>query len=228
MFRETCGEYAVVVAGGEIQENSQHLKRLLDLVRGASLLVAADSGAAFLSQHKIVPSVLVGDFDSCDDSIVNEMECRGTEIVRLNRRKDKTDTEVALDIIVDRGYGWCFVIGALGGARKEHSLANVMLIETYVRKGLDVVLDSGSTVICSIVGKGRRRFRGKMGDWVSLFPITREVTGVSTCGLEFPLREATLLRGSTYGVSNVMTKEEALVCIDQGFLLIIITDGDVS
>ncbi len=225
--REIEGEYAVIVSGGEIGENPLHVQRVLDLLRGASLVVAADSGAAFLRRHGIVPDILVGDFDSCDPSTVDELESQGARVIRLSRHKDKTDTEVALDIVGDRGHRKVFVIGALGGARKEHSLANVMLAEPYARKGLDVLLVSGSTMVCSISDHSQRPFVGKAGDWISLFPVTRKVTGVSTYGLKFPLHEATLLRGSTYGVSNEMMGEEALVRIDRGFLLAVVTDGDV-
>jgi thiamine pyrophosphokinase len=57
------------------------------------------------------------------------------------------------------------------------------------------------------------------GDIVSLIPLTRTVTGVSTGGLRWSLQDATLEFGSTLGISNETTQEIARVEIKTGQLL---------
>lgn len=230
----TNPEYAAIVSGGDICFDSAQEKSALELIRGAKSVIAADSGVDFLLQKGIVPQVLLGDFDSCLGESVRFCEKSGSRILRLKVDKDQTDTEAALEEALNMGFSQAVVIGALGGGRFEHSLANISLIETYKRRGMDVVLVSGKTAVCSVglpggtVEEGQagreRVFYGKPGDWVSLFPVTGEVHGVTTMNLRFPLASATLRRGSTLGVSNEMLKEEARVSVDAGFMLIILTD----
>lgn len=219
---DLAAEYVAVVSGGETTVQS------LPLILGASSIVAADSGAEFLLRHGIIPWVLVGDFDSCDPGVVSCIREEGSKVITLPRDKDKTDTEVALDLACEEGFKEAALLGALGGDRTEHSMANLFLLETYAEKGLDVVIFHRDTVVFGLLGredgsKSERSFRGKKGDWVSIFPVTGEVLGVTTAGLRFPLSGATLKRGTTLGTSNEMTGEEACVSAEKGFLLVVVT-----
>ena len=215
-------EYVAIVGGGEIAPSS------LPVILGASSIIAADSGAEFLQRHGIIPWVLVGDFDSCDPKIVSLIREEGSKVVTLPRDKDKTDTEVALDLACEEGFKKAALVGGMGGDRTEHSIANLFLLETYAERGLDLVIFHRDTVVFGLLGpedgsKSERRFRGKKGDWVSIFPVTGEVLGVTTAGLRFPLSGATLKRGTTLGTSNEMTGEEACVSAEKGFLLVVLT-----
>ncbi len=226
MFWSSGKPYAVVVSGGEIGPDACHRDQLIDALKGSSLVVAADRGATVLYDNGILPGVLVGDFDSCEPHVVKNMALAGVKIVALKVNKDKTDTEVALDIAAECGYSQVVVFGALGGRRQEHAMANLMLMEPYAEKGVDIALVHGDTFVYPVhpvLTGGVRRVLGKPGDWVSLVPITSRVTGVFTEGLKFPLSNACLHRGSTFSVSNEIVKEEALVTIGVGFLLIFVT-----
>lgn len=225
--------YVAVISGGEVGTSPDHESSAMALIRGAATIMAADSGVDYLLAKGIVPSVLVGDFDSCDPDSVLFCERSGSKVVTLNRDKDQTDTEAVLDEVLEQGFDQAVIIGALGGGRFEHSLANVFLLEPFLGRGMDVVLLSGNTTVCSVGHPDRvgdypptieeRAFYGEAGDWVSLLPISREVTGVTTTSLRFPLTDATLRRGSTLGVSNEMLTEEARVRVDSGFLVVILT-----
>jgi len=217
-------EYVVIVGGGEISPSA------LPVILGASSVVAADSGAQFLKDNDIIPWVLVGDFDSCDPSVVSWVDACGSKVITLPRDKDKTDTEVALDMACEEGFKQAVLVGGLGGDRLEHSLANLSLLESYAERGLDVVIFHRDTTVFGLLGRGEgataeRRFQGKRGDWVSAFPVTREVHGVTTDGLHFPLSGATLVRGTTFGTSNEMTGKSAAISISEGFLLVVVTGG---
>ncbi len=226
MFWSLGESYAVVVSGGEIGHRESDLTKLMIALDGASLVIAADSGASVLHDNGITPDILVGDFDSCESDVVEEMASAGAKIVTLKVNKDKTDTEVALDTAIDCGYSRAVIFAALGGKRQDHAMANLMLIEAYAKKGVDVLIAHGDTVVCPVhpvLTGGKRSVLGKPGDWVSLVPITSKVTEVFTEGLKFPLSKACLFRGSTYSISNEMTKEEARVKIGRGFLLVFVT-----
>lgn len=214
--------FAVVVAGGDFDGSAAAL------VKKASLIVAADRGALFLTRHNILPHVVVGDFDSCDLSEVEALRAKGSRVFGLHRDKDETDTEVALDMVVNEGFDRAILLGALGGPRVEHGLANVFLLERYAKKGMDVNIWAGATRISWAAGYEYPHWRsrvihGSRGDFVSLIPISETVRGVTTAGLRFPLSNAVLRRGSTLGISNELLGLEALVCVEQGFLLVVTT-----
>jgi thiamine pyrophosphokinase len=73
---------------------------------------------------------------------------------------------------------------------------------------------------------------GQPGDVVSLIPIGGDVEGVTTQGLEYPLKAETLLFGTTRGISNVLLGNAATVTIQSGILLCIViaqpVDGKIK
>jgi thiamine pyrophosphokinase len=215
-------KYAAIVGGGDVSTS------LLDHIRRASLTVAADSGAEFLLTHGVRVDVLLGDFDSCDPMVVQRVTASGCRVVRLPVKKDVTDTDAALEFVLAEGYSTAIMVGAMGGRRRDHEIANFFLVERFARRGLDVVLMGPRSVICHVSGSGyagigERKFAARAGDWVSLFPVTATVGGVRTAGLEYPLEDAVLERGATLGVSNRMLGPEAQVSVSDGFLMIALT-----
>jgi thiamine pyrophosphokinase len=62
---------------------------------------------------------------------------------------------------------------------------------------------------------------GKIGETVSLLPITEHCEGIVTAGLRFPLRNETLSLGSPRGVSNELLLKSAQVTFARGLLLVI-------
>ncbi len=70
--------------------------------------------------------------------------------------------------------------------------------------------------------------RGQRGDTLSLLPLSGDVAGIHTEGLEYPLRDGTLSFGAARGVSNVLTEAEARVRVGSGFLLAVHHHQDLS
>jgi len=215
-------EYALVVAGGSKDAADRAL------VERASLVVAADSGSEFLRQHKLVPDLVVGDFDSSYPDTIAHFRDSGVPIICLECEKDKTDTEVALDLIACKDFDTAIIIGATRGKRLDHELANVFLIEHYARKGLDLILHSQDAVVFGVSGdeypkaRQERVFTGNPGDWVTVMPVTSRVTGVTAANLKYCLDNAILCRGSTLGVSNEMLGTTATISVKSGFALVVL------
>jgi thiamine pyrophosphokinase len=62
-----------------------------------------------------------------------------------------------------------------------------------------------------------------VGDTVTLLPVGGDVTGVTTDGLRWPLRAATLRMGRSRGLSNEVASVPASVQIELGTLLVVET-----
>lgn len=202
---------AVIVANGEMQTGA-HLQ---ELWQRADLRIAADGGARnarlFLER---APHVIIGDMDSLDEGTRGWLDSSSCELIRHPRAKDETDLELAVWLAQERGADEITILGALGG-RVDQFLGNVLLLTQS--RNLKIV-DAASEMW---VGQGNDVIQGKKGDTVSLIPLDKEVEGVTTKGLEYPLRDETLERGSTRGISNVMLGERATVLWDYGTLLLV-------
>jgi len=72
---------------------------------------------------------------------------------------------------------------------------------------------------------GETLMNGQAGDTVSLLPLAGDASGISTQGLEYPLRGETLSFGPARGISNVMLVHDARITFKSGLLLVIHTIG---
>ena len=72
--------------------------------------------------------------------------------------------------------------------------------------------------------RNRLRINGKCGQTLSIIPVTADVRGISTSGLEYPLDNETLYFSSTRGISNVMTADTCEITIKEGLALVVKVD----
>jgi thiamine pyrophosphokinase len=210
--------HVVVFAGGTLRPG----RAVDDAITSADLIIAADGGAATALRYGCTPAIIVGDFDSLPAQELATMQSRaGIEIIRVTAEKDETDTELALQVALERGASRITLLGALGGARFDHTMANVLLLGDFSTVPLRLV--DGPSICWLLRGPGSTHIHGQRGDLLSLLPLTGEAASVHTTNLYYPLHGETLRFGRTRGVSNVLTAEEAQVILESGLLLVIHT-----
>ena len=205
-------EKAILFINGEI-ENSNFLK---ELITEKSYLIAVDGGLRHLLALKLPPDLLIGDLDSVSPEQVDLLNRQGVEIARFPVKKDETDLELALLEAIRRGYREIFLVGALGG-RIDQTLANLFLLLLPEINAAKVVVIGDHQELFII--KGQAQISGQPGDIVSLIPLDGQVEGVTICGMEYPLSNATLYREHSRGISNVMNSTMASVTLSKGYLL---------
>jgi thiamine pyrophosphokinase len=197
--------------------------------RHVGLVVAADGGARLAADLGLTPDRWVGDGDSVDPAQLAELESRGVVVIRADRDKDESDGELALIEAVRGGATGITVLGALGGRRLDHLLANIGLLLHPALAGIPTrlldeatrvtVVDASATSAGSSVV--RRELGGRVGDLVSLLPVGGDVAGVVTSGLRYPLRDEPLLAGPARGLSNVRDRADAWIDVRGGRLLVV-------
>jgi len=186
-------------------------------------VIAADGGAISAVESGIQPHLIIGDMDSVDPELLENLQARGAEIQRYPVEKDETDLQLALLAAAEQDAGKILVLGALGG-RLDHTLSNIYLLALPELKGRDVRLVAGNQEAW-LMHPGETIISGAKGDTLSLVPLDGMVEGVETEHLYYPLRAETLTFGPARGVSNVMTADRAIVRSRRGELLIIHTAG---
>jgi len=214
----------VVVASGALAPGDE---AWLD---GADAVIAADGGAASLDRLGRRPDRLVGDLDSAPRPLVERLEAAGTRLDRHRVDKDASDTELALRAAIEDGAGRVDLLGAIGGDRLDHELANLLLLVDPDFAGIELRAISGSTVVRAVRGGRRLSLQGDVGDLVTLLPIGGDAKGVTAVGLRWPLDAATLPMGRSRGLSNVVVGPDASITLTDGILLVVETasTGDHS
>jgi thiamine pyrophosphokinase len=214
---------AVLVASGEPHaEDARWLE-------AADLVVGVDAGAAWLSRIGVRPDAVVGDMDSVDPALIAELEADGVAVERHPAEKDTSDTELAVRHALEAGADEIVVIGAFGGPRLDHEIANLLLLASAdVPHGVALTLVRNGTLVTAMRGPATRQLRAPAGALVSLFPLAGHTSGVTTSGLRYPLAHEVLSMGSSRGLSNVVISVPASVRLEDGTLLIVeqLDEGD--
>ena len=214
----------VVVASGELAESDG---TWLD---DADLVIAADGGAGSLDRLGRAPDVLVGDLDSIDHGLLARLAAAGTTVEHHPVDKEASDTELAMEMALGAGAAAVVLLGAVGGERLDHELANLLLLADPSLAGRDVRAVRGATQVRAVVGGGQLDLDGSAGDLVTLLAVGGDASGVTTAGLRWTLDAATLPLGRSRGLSNEVVGRPASVRLTHGTLLVIETAprGDIA
>lgn len=202
---------------------------------GIDLIVAADGGAAYAASLDLGPIDLwVGDGDSLSPAALESLRRAGVPVELAAADKDESDTELAVLAAIDRGATRLTILGAFGGPRLDHALANVLLL------GHRRLIDRTAVLLSSAVrlrlirapgpdgGPASLSLSGRPGDLVSLLPFAGPAGGVTTSGLQYALSDETLEVGPARGLSNIRLEPTATVSLKVGSLLVVETPATLS
>jgi thiamine pyrophosphokinase len=180
------------------------------------MVIAADGGVDRALTLGLHVDLAIGDFDSVSAAGLAAAEAAGARVERHPTAKDATDLELALDAALALQPTRIVVVGS-GGGRLDHLLGSVLLLadERYAAADVDAYLGDASV---SVV-RGSRTLAGTPGDLLTLLPVHGPAEGVTTEGLEYPLRGETLPSGASRGVSNVFSASRARITLERGCLL---------
>jgi thiamine pyrophosphokinase len=204
----------IVLAGGD--PVSADLKALLP---DARFVIAADSGVHAAEVLGLHVDVIVGDLDSADPDAVERAVAAGASVERYSPHKDATDLELALEAADAHGAADVCVVGGAGG-RLDHLLANLALLASPRFVHLRITALVGEARLTVITDEAQ--LCGAPGGLLTLVPLGGSAHGVSTEGLEYPLRDEDLDAGTTRGVSNVFVGETATVRVRRGIVLAVL------
>ncbi|MCF0104166.1 MAG: thiamine diphosphokinase [Eggerthellaceae bacterium] len=202
--------WTIVAAGDFFQA------KFLELYRDRhSTIVAVDRGLQYLKTCEILPDFCIGDFDSL--GYVPQ-----TGDVRVYPTdKDCSDMELALKLSTKNDAQHINVFGAMGGARPEHSIANLHIFSKYPR--LVTIYDKRATYVFADNGNPVKiPSRNAKSGYVSIFPFAGLCEGVCATGLKYQLDDARLEPGSSQALSNEFIGKNVEISVNNGTLLIVI------
>lgn len=204
---------ALIYTGGAIDP-----ARITEHPKSGDLLIAADSGYENAEKLGVSPTVLLGDFDSLGEEKLKTVP-NGVEILRVPVEKDRTDTQLAVDVALVRGANEIVIIGGLSG-RLDHSLSNLAILEWLQTQGVPAVINDGFNR-ARFVRNGGALIGRSAFTYLSLIAADPVVKGVTVKGCKYPLENAKITRTCQFAVSNEMTGNCALIEVRRGGLYII-------
>lgn len=204
----------VIFANADIEDYSFCSKYIDD-----ALIISCDGGMRHTMKLGLTPDYIVGDFDSVSPEVLDYYKQKNIELKQVPCRKDETDMELGISHAIELGADDITLIGGIG-SRLDHTLANIFQLIRLDKLGIKgrIVNEKNLITLCT----SKAEIFGKKGGLVSFVPISPEVKGVTTKGLEYPLENAVLFMDSPRGVSNVLKDEYAEYKFENGMALIIL------
>ncbi|QSX06854.1 thiamine diphosphokinase [Sedimentibacter sp. zth1] len=206
---------AIIIANGT------YLKKELfnKIYDKKDFIICADGGLNYIDNLNIIPNLIVGDFDSVNKDILHKYN--NVETVKYKPEKDYTDTELAIEKAIEFGFKEILLVCATG-TRLDHTMANVLLIEKYIKETISIRLIDNNNYIQPLVQN--KTINICKNCFVSIIPLTDYIQIDSLEGFKYPLLDRTVNRGSTLCISNEIVSETAEIKISHGIGLLIISN----
>ncbi len=188
------------------------------------ITVAVDGGIRFFIKNNLYPDVLIGDFDSAPR--MSKKYLSNFKVIKHPAEKDKTDSQLALEIALVRGAKQIEICGALSATEIDHTLGNIFLLE-LVNK---FEKKHGRKTNACLVGPTQKVFllnnktislTGNKGDYISFIPITRRVK-LDFKGLKYPPPSKPLVFGDSLTLRNQFQERKCLLSISGGKAIVVV------
>ena len=177
-------------------------------------IICADGGYKYKTLLGRECDMVVGDFDSFGS--VPEIENK----IVAPTEKDETDMMLAVNLGFDKGYDDFVLLGALGGERNDHSVANIQLLHYITSKGARGTIYHGDEVFIAF-SNGTLTLSAELEGYISVFSLSSESRGVTIKNLKYTVDDFTLCAYKPIGVSNEFLGVESSVTVEEGSLLVI-------
>lgn len=206
----------LIVSSGTIRDYN----RLELVVKESDFIICADGGMDHLLAINKRPDLVIGDLDSISESSLNYIKNNNVTVEKYSSIKDTTDTDLAMEYLIDNGFKEITLMGVTG-TRQDHTMANILLLNTLHNKGIRGKIVDDNNIIQLIDDYLELEFIEK--SYVSVIPITEEGIVVSLLGFFYNLEEETIMFGSTYGISNKIIDNRGIIKIHSGKALVFVS-----
>lgn len=173
-------------------------------------VIVVDGALASVLKQKIKIDLVIGDFDSLQTKSL----LRGLEYIKLNPKKDRTDTFVAVKYAYENTNNEVFLIGGIQGERIEHFIANLLMLNHFPNL---TIIDENSTLY--LLDKGKHLISKEY--YISFFGYREAI--ITLEGFKYPLNKYHLKQYDPLCISNEIVKTYGEIIIDEGRVVVIKT-----
>lgn len=211
---------AVIISGGTIDD--KFVLQMLDEIQ-SEYVIGVDRGLEFLYRNQVMPTHIVGDFDSVKAELVEYYEKQTqVPIQKFRPEKDASDTEIALHLAIELGVEKVWIFGGTG-SRLDHVMANIQILKIAHDRGIKAYLQDTNNRI-SLAEKEIKLYKKDVfGDYFSIFPFGGVVEDISIEGAKYLLSHYRLCPNSSMCVSNELQENEVKITFPTGTIILMET-----
>ena len=187
------------------------------------IIIAVDSGLKFLYDNQIVPTHIVGDFDSVEPEIIEYYKKQTDIPIReFNPVKDASDTEIGLRYGLELGAKELWLLGATG-TRLDHVMANIQILKIALDAGVEAYIADPNNKISLRKKEIVLKKQDDCKNYFSIFPFGGIVEDVTIEGAKYPLEYYRLCPYDSLCVSNEVSEVEARITFPEGIIILMET-----
>lgn len=210
----------VIISGGSI--NDAFVLEMLRKIE-PEYIIGVDSGLSFFYRNEVMPTHIVGDFDSVEPQVIAYYQAQTEIPIReFNPVKDATDTEIALRMAIELGVQKLWIFGATG-TRLDHVLSNIHILKIAHDTKVEAYMVDECNRISLWDNQIRLRKSETFGKYFSLFPFGGPVENVSIVGAKYTLENYHVSVDESRCVSNEFVDEEVFITFSDGLLILMET-----
>ncbi len=206
----------LIVTGGSLDIN--WAKDFIKTIN-AQYIIAADSGLKYIDKLGLVPDMILGDYDSVEDGLLDKY--KSTDIKTYPREKDYTDTHIAIINALKSRASDIYILGATG-TRMDHTFTNICNMKAALDCDVPCfICDSHNKIyiVNDQMGEVRLSKDSQYGNYVSIVPLSEEAI-ISLTGFKYELDDYVLHQGLSICQSNEVKEDEAVIKIKKGLLIV--------
>lgn len=178
-------------------------------------IIVLDGYANRLLNTKIVPDVIIGDFDAIMPETIKHFRDLGVKIIH-DTCQDSTDLDKAIKYCDSQNATEVHIYNALGG-RLDHTLYNTRILKKYFRKDRRIKLFNGDEVVefykdCVI------ELEGEVGQNIAIMSAPEAI--VTSSGLKYDMNALKLEFGGSESSCNFIGEKRVKLQINGQILLI--------
>ncbi len=179
--------------------------------------ISVDGGAKYFIKYDKDFDIAIGDFDSINlqDKKYIEEKQKISEV--YNTKKDFTDFEAAVNILIKKNCKTIYCFGATG-TRLDHTISNLIYSKKCFDLGVELVFLSDNNII---------RFLGKSTectmryDYISIVVLSNDGMTVKLKGFEYDSEHLEVDYSSTITISNKIISKKGYIELLNGYGLLI-------
>ncbi|MFV0502518.1 MAG: thiamine diphosphokinase [Lachnospirales bacterium] len=201
----------VVISSGTIRDYDAMKK----YINKKDFIVCNDGGLAHCKGMKIMPDIILGDFDSVDPRLLGKY--KKNKILPFPPEKNYTDSHLAY-VYAMENFEKILILGSTG-TRMDHSMTNINMLAMFLENNKKAILIDDNNIIrpCN----SNVAVRKNNMKYISLLPLSEKVVFENSKGLKYPLKGIVLALDKSIGVSNEILDEIAYIKVKEGRFLII-------
>ncbi len=203
----------LICCAGELSD-----KNLFEEYYGKSdFRIAVDGGTKYFTTYDKDFDFAIGDFDSIKIEDKNFLEENDKIFQKYNCKKDFTDFEAAINILIKKNCTKIYAFGATG-TRLDHTISNLIYSKKCFDNGVELIFVGDNNII---------KFLGKSVecvmkyDYISIVVLSNKGMKLKLEGFEYDSDLLDVDFCSTLTISNKIKGEKAYIELLEGYGLLI-------